>query len=51
MKENTVNVCLQIITVVVEEFKAETFSRNTTQASSGMLREILLSWLVEKIPG
>ena len=30
MKENAVNVCLRIITLVVEEFKAETFALMTT---------------------
>ena len=33
-EENTVNVCLRIITLVLEEFKAKTFARKTTLTSS-----------------
>ena len=45
MKENTVNVCLRTITLVVEEFKAETFARKTTLASSRILRAILILYV------
>ena len=45
MKENTVNVW--IISLVVEEFKTETFAN---LACSGILRAILLWRFVEKMP-